>query len=156
MGRWRRHRATVQSFIQTRNFRSVLFIKNPVVRQTRHNAASGSGGRWRSKTRVTSEISSFSSVWRYLNFRQFVRFMVCWVRMSFPNPWRADETYSHWRLEVSGGSNVESNRFVISAVWASVGGLVSGEQRGRSLMSIICTNLVLYWPQGMQQTMVGQ
>jgi hypothetical protein len=25
-------------------------------------------------------------------------------------------------------------------------GLVSGEQRGRSLMSIICTNLVLYWP----------
>ena len=35
-------------------------------------------------------------------------------------------------------------------------GLVSGEQRGRSLMSIICTNLVLYWPQGMQQTMVGQ
>jgi hypothetical protein len=128
MGRWRRHRAGVQSFIQTRNFRSVLFTKTPscvrpVITQPLDLAVAGGQ---RPVFFVTSEISSFSPVWRYLNFRQFVRFMVRWVRMIFPNPWRADETYNHWRLEVSGGSNVESNRFVISAVWASngaVGGL---------------------------------
>jgi hypothetical protein len=66
----------------------------------------------------------------------------CWVGMVLPNPL----TRFIQPLEVSGGSN----RFIIRAVCASngaIGGdLVGGEQRGRSLMSVICTDLVLYWP----------